>query len=146
MAHGFNVEGTGGSRALQLLLLELSQIMGGYRASSGTGRIPEGFWERKGIECPYMSIAVLSVASSSNCCAPRAKLVRRCPARAAVTALSEYFPPSPPFLRAVMGNLPRWQERPPVALALRRVVPVAKCSVSRDCQEAGQRRHRIVDP
>jgi hypothetical protein len=83
-----------------------------------------------------MSIVVPSAALSLNCFGPKAKPMKRSPALAAIIALSEYFPVSPPFLRAVKGHLPRLEEPPPVAHALLRVVPAAKCSsLTRDYQE-----------
>ena len=79
-----------------------------------------------------MSIVVPSAASSSNCFAPKAKPTRKSPALAAIIALSECYPLSLPFLRAVMGHLLRSEEPLPVALALPPVVPAAKCNASRE--------------
>jgi hypothetical protein len=86
-----------------------------------------------------MSIVAPSAASSSNCFAPKAKPVSRPPALVAVIALNECYPLSLPFLRAAMGYLLRSEEPPPVALALPRVVPLAKYSASREIAKGPDR-------
>jgi hypothetical protein len=86
-----------------------------------------------------MSIVVPSAASSSNCFAPKAKPTKRRPALVAIIALNECYPLSPPFLRVVMGHLLRSEEPPPVALARPRVVPLAKCSASREIAERAEK-------
>lgn len=75
-----------------------------------------------------MSIVVLIVASSLNCCAPRIRPTRRCLARAVITKLNEYSPVSPPFLGVVKEHLPRLGEVPPAVHALLQAAIAAICS------------------
>jgi hypothetical protein len=83
-----------------------------------------------------MSIVVLSAILSLNCSAPKTEQTKKLLALAVIMALNEYFPLSPPFLRAVKVRLPRLEEVPPVAHALPQVVPPAKCSFfTRNCKE-----------
>ena len=75
-----------------------------------------------------MNILVPIVTSSLNCFATRPKQTKTPLALAVTMAQNEYYPLSPPFLKAVRGHLSRLGEVPLVAHALPQVVTPAKCS------------------
>jgi len=77
-----------------------------------------------------MNIFALIVTLSLNCFALKAKQAKMPLAPAVTTALNEYSPLSPLFLKAVKGHLPRLGEVPLAARALPQVVPPAKYSPS----------------
>jgi hypothetical protein len=89
-----------------------------------------------------MNIFVLIAALSLNYFVSKARQMKMPLALAVTTALNEYSPLSPLFLKAVKGHLPRLEEVPLVAHALPQVVPPARCSsLARNCKEPKLREH-----
>ena len=75
-----------------------------------------------------MNIFVLIVTLSLNCFATKPKQTKTPLALAVTMAQNEYYPLSPPFLKAVRGHLSRLGGGPLVAHALPQVVTPAKYS------------------
>jgi len=75
-----------------------------------------------------MNIFALLVTLSLNCCATRPKQTKTPLALAVTMAQNEYYPLSPPFLKAVRGHLSRLGEVPLVAHALPQAVTPARYS------------------
>jgi len=75
-----------------------------------------------------MNIFALIVTLSLNCFATKPKQTKTPLALAVTMAQNEYYPLSPPFLKAMRGHLSRLVGVPLVAHALPQVVTHAKCS------------------
>jgi hypothetical protein len=94
-----------------------------------------------------MNIFALLVTLSLNYFATRPKQTKTPLALAVTMAQNEYYPLSPPFLKAAKVNLPRLGEVPPVAHALPQVVTPAKCSsLSEKLQRARVKRKLNARP
>jgi hypothetical protein len=85
-----------------------------------------------------MNIFVLIAALILNYFVRKAKQTKTPLAPAVTMAQNEYYPPSPLFLKAVKGHLPRLGEAPLVARALPQVVTPAKYSSLSEKQQRAQ--------
>ena len=94
-----------------------------------------------------MNIFALLVTLSLNCCATRPKQTKTPLALAVTMAQNEYYPLSPPFLKAVKGHLSRLVGVLLVVHALPQVVTPAKCSsLSEKLQRARVKRKLNARP